>query len=132
VKPDFISIMHQMQKMTSLTGVRTLVQETGNLAQLGRQDALDKLNIDVIVDEIASITGVKPEMVLSQDEVQAIRKARADQQKAMQQGQAMAEAAKGAKNLSAVDPTKLQDVAQSLAPVAAAQGGYPQLPGASA
>ena len=130
LKTEFISVMHQIQKMTGLVGVRTLVQEIGVLASLGRSDALDKLNVDQIADEIASMVGTKPEMLLSSDEVAQVRQARATRQAAADNGAAMLAAAKGAKDASQIDPVGLQAVAGTVAPVAAAQG-FPQ-PGASA
>jgi hypothetical protein len=132
IKVEFISIMHQAQKMTGLTAVRTVVQEIGLLAQLGRTDALDKLNVDVIADEIANMAGVKPEMLLTNDEVKAIR-AQRQQRAQMQDAAAGAQAAAStAKDVSAVDPQRISDVAQALSPAAGAAGGFPLFPGAQA
>jgi hypothetical protein len=135
IKAEFISVMHQTQKMTGLTAIRTVVQEIGLLAQLGRQDALDKLNVDEIADEIANMAGVKPELILSSDEVKQIRDAREQRQQQADQMQSGLAAAKGAqsagaaaKSISGVDPQSLQQIAQTMSPVAAAQGGFPQTP----
>src|SRR5207247_1467992 len=122
VKVKFTSIMHQMQQQTGLLGIRTLVQESTALGQI-RPDALDKLDPDKIMDELGRITGVPSDTILSEDEVQKTRQAKAVQEHAQQQGQAMLAATQGAKNLSSVEPDKLAQLAGMISPVAAAQGG---------
>jgi hypothetical protein len=135
LKAEFISVMHQAQKMVGLAGVRTLVQEAAFLVQSGWQNAADKLNPDQIVDEIASMVGVKPELVLSDEEVAKVRDARAKREQAMQQGQAMLAAAKGARDLGST-PAPAPDnalgaLAQQLSPAAAA-GVLPNMAGGAA
>jgi hypothetical protein len=98
IKAEFISVLHQAQKGVGLQPLRVFVSEVLALAS-ARQDALDKLNADEIVDEIANLTGVKPDLVLSDDEVAKLRAARQARQQAQEQGQAMLAAAKGAKDL---------------------------------
>lgn len=122
VKIKFISIMHQMQMAQSLNGIRTLVIETTRLSQVDAH-AIDKLNGDVIVDEIGRSTGVRPDAIRSDEEVQKIRDARAKQEEAQQNGAAMVAASQGAKNLGQTDPQKLSDVMSMISPVAAGQGG---------
>lgn len=122
IKIKFISIMHQMQQATGLVGLRTLVQETANLGAV-RPDALDKLDVDKIVDELGRITGVRPDAILSKDEVDAVRHARAKQEEAKQNGEAMLAATQGIKNVSGADPAQLSDLAGALSPAAAAQAG---------
>jgi len=125
VKVEFISVLHQAQKMTGIVGVRELMNMSQLLAGMGRSDALDKLNVDEIMDELADMLGLKPELVLSDDQVQEIREAKAQQQQAQQQGEAMLKATEGARNLSGVDPQQMSELASTLAPAAAAgaQGG---------
>lgn len=122
IKIKFLSIMHQMQQVTGLAGIRTLLNETANLAQL-RADAIDKLNSDVIVDELVRITGVRSDAVLSKDEVDEVRRQKAEQAQAKQTGEAMLQATAGAKNLSGFSPQTITDVAGALSPAAQAQGG---------
>jgi hypothetical protein len=131
IKAEFISVMHQAQKMVGLGAVRTLVQETLFLAQ-SKPEALDKLNSDQIVDEIANMVGTKPELVLSDEEVAKVRDARAKREQMLQQGQAAMAAAKTAKDLGGT-PAPAPDnmlgaIAQQLAPAAAA-GVLPNMPG---
>jgi hypothetical protein len=130
LKTEFISVLHQAQKMVSLAGIRTLVQETAFLVQSGWENARDKLNPDQVVDEIAAMTGVKPEMVLSDEEVAKVRDARAKREQAMQAGQAALAAAKAGKDLGTT-PAPAPDnmlgaIAQQL-PAAAAAGVIPNM-----
>jgi hypothetical protein len=122
VKVKFISIMHQMQQATGLAGIRTLIDETNQIASM-RPDALDKLNVDVMVDELGRISGVRPDAVLSEDEVNEVRQARAEQEQQMQQMEQMQQGAGAVKDLSQADPQKLSEIADAISPVAAAQGG---------
>lgn len=119
VQIKFISVLHLMQQRTKIIGIRTLLQEVAGLSSL-RPDAADKLNVDRIVDEIADVTGVPPDAVLSTEEVDEVRQARAQQEQAKQAGESLLQATQGAKNLGGIDPQNLADVAGALAPAAAA------------
>ncbi len=123
VKVKFISVLHQAQQSTAIGGLRTLVGETAALAGAGREDALDKLNVDVIVDEYARITGVRPDVVLSEEEVAKVRAQRAKMQEAQQTGDALSQAAKGMADISKADPAKLQSIAKHLPPAVAGLAG---------
>lgn len=123
---DFISVLHQAQQMTGLTGIRELVRSVMELVQAGKSNALDKLDEDGIVDELVTILGVPAKLVMSEDEVEKMRRAKAEQAQAAQQGEAMLKMTEGAKNLSAADPAKLKELGGMLPPAAAAQGGIPQ------
>jgi hypothetical protein len=120
---EYVSVLHQAQKMTAISSIRELLAETGMLAELNRVDAVEKLNADAIMDELADILGVRPELVLSDDQVNEIRRARAEREQAQQQGEAMLAATQGVKNLSGADPQQLSDLATIVSPAAAAQGG---------
>lgn len=122
LKPEFISVLHQMQQQQGLIGMRTLLGELAQLAQL-RPEAIDKIDPDAYMDEVAGITGINPAIILSKDEVTAIRQHRAEQQAAQQNGQAMLAATQGVKNLSSADPQKLSDLAGLFPTSVSAQGG---------
>jgi hypothetical protein len=122
IKIKFISIMHQMQQATKLAGLRTLVDEVGRIGQM-MPEAFDKIDVDVVVDEIARITGVRPDCVVSDDNVEAIRRQKAEEEQARIQGESMLAATEGAKNLANVEPQKLTELASAISPAAAAQGG---------
>jgi hypothetical protein len=126
VKIEFISIMHQMQQATGLVSVRAFVGEIGTIAA-SYPAVLDKVDFDVVADEIGKITGITPKAVLSKEEVEKLREVRAKQAMAEKAGQEALAVTQGAKNLSSVDPSKLSEIAGAFSPVVAAQGGA--LPG---
>ncbi len=122
IKISLISIMHQMQQALGLTGVRTFVDEVGRLIQINA-DVADKIDTDVAVDEIGSITGVRPDMIIPTEDANKQRAERAKAEQAQQTGDAMVQAAGAMKDLGQTDGANIQDLAGRLAPVAAAQGG---------
>lgn len=122
MKVKFVSIMHEAQQVPKLAGYRTLIAEATSIAQL-RPDVIDKINGDEIIDEIAMISGVKSSAVLTQDQVDAVRQQKAQQAQLQQQQQSALAGSQVAKNLSGVQPQSIADVAGSLVPAAAAQGG---------
>jgi hypothetical protein len=125
IRPEFISPLHQAQKTANIQPIRVFLGEMGILSQLTDGAAIEKLAIDKIVDELANVTGVKPDLVLSADEVNEIRQVRAQREQALQQGQAMLAAAQGAADLArapAPGPTNaLGAVLGNLSPAGAAQ-----------
>jgi hypothetical protein len=123
VRIEYISVLHQAQKLTSITSIRELISQTGALAQVGKVEAIDKVNSDAIMDELADILGVRPELVFSDDQVEAIRSAKLEQQQQQQQSQQMLAATQGVKNLSSAEPQRLADLASMVSPAAAAQSG---------
>ena len=121
IKIKFISIMHQAQQATGLGALRTLVAEVGALSEL-KPDILDKIDLDAVADEMAKITGVPPNVMVSDADVEEVRQARAQAEQANREGQALLSATEGAKNLQGADPQQLSDVMGMLSPAAAAQG----------
>lgn len=120
----FISIMHQMQQATGLVGLRTMLGEVTFLANL-LPEVRDKINGDAIVDEYAQITGVPAKSILSDKEVAQIRAQRAEQERVQQEGAAMVEATKGAKNLQGADPQQLTEALSTVFPMGAQNGVTP-------
>ena len=97
VKVEFISILAQAQKQAGLAAVDQLVARTGQLAQVtGAPDALDKLNVDGLVDLYAELLGTPPNLVLAQDELTAKREARAKRMQQMQMLSALQQGAQAA------------------------------------
>lgn len=123
VKIEFISILHQAQRYTEIASIDELLRVVGGLIQIGKDDALDKIDSDAIIDELTEILGVKPDLVLSEDRVESIRQERLAQAQAQQQGQAMLAATQGLRNVGSADPSNVDAIAQMISPVAAAQGG---------
>jgi hypothetical protein len=80
----------------------------GTLAQITQNPAvLDKLNADEAVDEVAEMQGVPPKLIRSDEEVAAMRQARAQQ---MQQAQMMQMMQAGAE-VAATGAKAVKDVA---------------------
>lgn len=93
---EYISILAQAQKLVAVGSIERAVAFTGGLMQAGFTDAADKFNSDVALDVFYDAVGAPPDMLRSDEEVAAIRQARADaqaQQLQMEQGQALVDAA---------------------------------------
>jgi hypothetical protein len=109
--------------MTGIASLRELLNQIGGLAQLGKPEALDKIDTDAVVDEIAEMLGTKPELIFSADEVKKTRDEKIKQMQEQKQSEQMLAMTEGVRNVSGADPQKLSELAQMVAPVAAAQGG---------
>ena len=96
---EYISVMAQAQKSIGLSSLTQAVGFIGQLAQV-KPEALDKLNIDEAIDSYAEMSGVSPTVILPQEQVDQIRKDRAQQQQQMQAASMAQAAAQGAKTLS--------------------------------
>lgn len=95
IKIEFISILAMAQKQAGIDSINQTVAFIGNIMQLS-PDAIDKLNVDEAIDQVADMQGVPPKLIRSDDEVSAIRQERALQ---MQQQQQL-EAAQQSMNLA--------------------------------
>lgn len=121
---QYVSILHQAQKLVDTAGMERGAGFVGNLAavfgpQQSATPVTDMLNTDVLVREYSERLGLKPEILRSPDEVAQLRAARAQQQ---QQAAAAANAqavAEGAKTLSQADT----EGDNALTRVASALGG---------
>lgn len=101
----YVSMLAQAQKAIATNSIDRFVGSIFSVAQ-GKPEVLDKFNSDQWADDYATALGIDPALVLSDDEVAAIRQAR---QKAMQQQQQAAaaqQAADTAKTLSAAQTTQ--------------------------
>jgi len=99
---EYISILAQAQKALGVTAIERALAFTGNLAQSFPQ-AADKLNVDQTIDEYFDAIGVPPTMINSDEQVAAIRQARADAQAQAAQQQQIQQVVEGAKLLSETD-----------------------------
>lgn len=102
VKPEYISILAQAQKLVGITGVERLAGFVGNLAAV-KADVLDKLDIDEMVDKYGEMLGVPAGVIRTDEDVAAIRAGRQQQQAQMAAQQQAATAVQGAKVLSETD-----------------------------
>jgi rRNA-processing protein FCF1 len=105
LKVEYISILHQAQKLTGLVGIEKLIRFAGEVAQYD-PSVLDKIDRDQAIDEVADITGVPPRIVVPDEVVAKIRQTRAQQQAAAQQVAMMQGVAGAAKDLGKADMNK--------------------------
>ncbi|EOC1317156.1 phage tail protein [Cronobacter turicensis] len=116
---EYISVMAQAQKSIGLGSLSQTVAFIGQLAALGKTEALDKLDADQAIDTYADMSGVAPSVIVPEEQVQQTRDARAKQQQAAEAAQMGMAAAQGAKTLS---ETQLSDPS-ALSVLANAAGG---------
>lgn len=102
LKVEYISIMAQAQKMVGLSSVDRFIGFMGQLALTSPNDpsVLDKWDRDQTVDEYAEMTGIPPRMVVTDDQVAAIREERAKSEQLAQAAALANQASATAKNLS--------------------------------
>ncbi|HSW00015.1 MAG TPA: portal protein [Sedimentisphaerales bacterium] len=101
LKVEYIGLLSQAQKLVGVQGIQQVVGFAAQLAAADGGAALEKLNLDVAMEEIADMHGVNPRVVRSDDEVAAMRQQRQQQQAAMTAMQTAAAGAKVTKDLSA-------------------------------
>ena len=88
IKVEFISVLAQAQKRAGISAINQTVAFIGQVAQLTQNpEALDKLNIDEVINEVAEMNGVSPKTIRSDEEVAELRAQRAQQMQQMQQMQ---------------------------------------------
>ena len=104
----YISPLARAQKESEIYSIQAFMQDVGLIAQ-ANPAVIDKINTDKMVDEISIIRGISPDLIKPDNEVDDIRKQRADaqaqaQQMAMlEQGAGIAvDAAKANKDLTPV------------------------------
>ncbi len=106
---EFVSMLAQAQQAVGTNSVDRFVGTLGQVAQV-KPEVLDKLDADHWADAYSDMLGVDPELVVPNDKVALIRKARAQAQAQAQQAAAAPQAAQTAKNVSQIDPSGLRDV----------------------
>lgn len=120
LRVEYLTVMAQAQKAVGIGGLRQVVAFAGEVtaAKGGADLAIwDKIDEDQIMDYLGEMSGVPPESIRTDEEVEAIREARAQRQQAAQQAAVLREAAAGVKDLAAA-PTEgknaLTDTIQGL------------------
>lgn len=104
LRVEYISTMAQAQKLIGVSSLERFVGFVGNMAAIDPQ-AADKLNTDDAIDEYGIMVGVGGQVVRGEDEVESIRKARAQQLQAQQTAErmpALAQGAQAAKTLNEI------------------------------
>lgn len=117
---EFISMLAQAQRSISTSSVDKFVMSMGTLAQIGKQDVLDKFDSDKWADAYSDMLGIDPELIVPDAKVALIRKERAKQQQQQQQMEQANQASETAKNL-AQSPT---DTKNGLTDATSAFSGY--------
>ena len=111
---EFVSMLAQAQRAIGTNSVDRFVGSMATIAQM-KPEVLDKFDSDAWADLYPDMLGVSPQMVLSNDQVQQVRAARAKAQAAQQQAAAMQQQSQTAKNLAQsptnkAAPNALQDI----------------------
>ena len=117
MKMEFVSPMANALRQTGAETTRALLQDVAMIVQATQDPSvLDKLDVDQVVDELATGLGVPGKVVRADADVEKIRELRAQQQQAMQeqavqaqeaqtaatQAKGMADAAGAAKDVDAI------------------------------
>lgn len=99
LKVNFVSLLAQAQKMAAMPAVEQTLGLVGNLAAV-YPDVLDNINADEAIRLAADIKGTPEKMLRSEDEVQQLRKERAEAQQQQMQAEQMAAMAQPAKDMA--------------------------------
>lgn len=101
---EYVSILSQAQRQAQITPIIDTVTEIINMAATSQMpEILDKVDFDVAVTSIGDLNGVPPGLIRSDQQVQAIRQARAQQQQQMNAAAMAAQSAQTAKTASQAD-----------------------------
>lgn len=109
---EFVSMLAQAQKSIATNGIDRFITSMEQIAQ-AKPEVLDKLDADKWADMYGDMLGVDPQLIIPDDQVQAMRQARAQQQAAQQQLAAQNQAADTAQKLASAKtdtPSALTDV----------------------
>lgn len=111
---EYISVLAEQQRNSSVNGIMNLTQQIGMLAQLN-PNALDKLDVDNAIDELADMNGVPPSLIVSGDKVALIRQSRAQLQQQQNQMVQAAQMAQNIRNLTpAVDSPNMREAMEGM------------------
>lgn len=107
---EYISVLAEAQRNSSMTGIVRWAQQIGMLAQIN-PNAIDKIDVDKAIDELADVNGVPPSLIVSGDKVALIRQERAQQQEQMVQAEQMPMQAQALRDLGqAADSNGLKEL----------------------
>ena len=80
---DYVSPLARAQKMSEKQSIDSVMGMVGALGPVAPQ-VMDKIDIDAVIDEVADLEGINPELIRDKNEVKEIREARASAQQAAQ------------------------------------------------
>ena len=99
LRVEYISMMAQAQQSVGTSAIERTLGLAGNMAGV-KPDILDKVDFDVALEEYAAMTGAPQRMILSSDDVAAVRMQRAQAEQAAAAMENMAQGASAAELLS--------------------------------
>ncbi|TAL03373.1 MAG: hypothetical protein EPO08_04325, partial [Rhodospirillaceae bacterium] len=99
---EFSGVLAQAQRLIGVAPIERVVGMITSLAG-AKPEALDKLDVDVMIDKVSDLLGADPEIIVANDKVALIRQQRAQQQQNMQALQAAQIASQTAKNAGQTD-----------------------------
>lgn len=111
LKPDFVSMLAQAQKAVSANAMDKFLGVLGIIGQL-KPESVDKLNADELIDNYADVLSIPPQIVMSDEQIQDLRAARAEAQAAKEQSAAMEQQAASINDLASAQtsqPSALTD-----------------------
>nr|AXH02737.1 putative tail protein [Serratia marcescens] len=117
LRVEYTSVMAQAQKSVGIGSIERFVGFIGNMAKAGFQQAADKLDVDQAIDEYGDMLGVPTTITKSDEQVQAEREQRAQQQQAaqsLQMGGGVADIAKTLSQSGTADPNLLTSIQQAM------------------
>lgn len=98
------SVLSQAQQQNQITPIIDTFEQVISVAMNSQKpEVLDKLNFDAFTDKISELNGIPAELINSDENVQAIRQARAQQQQMLQAAEMAANDAQIAKTASQAD-----------------------------
>ena len=98
---ELVSMLAQAQRAITTNGIDRFTQSLTAVAQI-KPEVLDKFNADRWADEYSDAMGIDPDMIVPEDQVQAIRAARQKQQQQAAQQQQMNLASQTGSNLAQI------------------------------
>ena len=109
---EYISLLAQAQQAVAASSLERVMGFAGNLVAVF-PEIVDGIDSDEALRQYANILGTSPDVIISDEELQAKRQARAEEQQQMQAMQQAGQLAQGAKVLSETDtqnPNALTDL----------------------
>jgi len=110
---EFVSILAQAQRAVGSNSVDRFMGNVMQLSQV-KPDVLDKVNFDQWADSYSKMLGVETDIIVSDENVLALRKARAEAEAAQAQIAAQREQAAAAKDMGSVKTDERNPVADAL------------------
>lgn len=103
---EFVSLLAQAQRKIGVNDVDRFVGNLGAVAGIpGKEDVVDKFNADAWADYASQALGIDPRLIVANEQVARIRKARAQVKAVADQTALAAQQAKAAKDLAATPST---------------------------